>query len=317
VSSATPGGIASTLEVRVNKLLWEEVSSLHGRGPGDRVYVTRLADDGTVTLVFGDGVTGARPPTGTENITASYRVGIGSQGLVDAHQISLLMTRPLGLNTVVNPDASTGAADPEELADARQNAPLTVLTLDRIVSLQDFEDFARSFAGIGKARVARLWNGERQIVHLTVSGADGAAIPQSSALYQNLQRAIDAARNEDQTVRIDSYTPMSFDVEASVLVEAQYVADDVLAAVRSALIDRFSFATRAFAQAVMKSEVLAVMQSVAGVRAVDLDALFMTGMPDALNASLPARGAFWAQGTVRPAELITVRADGIVLEVMA
>jgi predicted phage baseplate assembly protein len=317
VSSPTPGGIASTLEVRVNKLLWQEVPSLHGRGPGDRVYVTRLADDGTVTVVFGDGVTGARPPTGTENITASYRVGIGAQGLVDAHQISLLLTRPLGLNTVVNPDASTGAADPEELADAGQNAPLTVLTLDRIVSLQDFEDFVRAFAGVGKARATSLWNGERQIVHVTVSGADGAAIPQSSALYQNLRRAIDSARHQDQPLQIDSYLPVSFDVSASILVEAQYVADDVFDAVRSALIDRFSFATRAFAQAVLKSEVLAVMQGVAGVRAVDLDALFVTGMPEALNASLPARGAFWDQGTIRPAELITIRADGISLEVMA
>ncbi len=317
VPAPTASGSASTLEVRVNKLLWQEVPSLYGRGPNDHVYTTRLADDETVTVVFGDGMTGARLPTGTENITASYRVGTGSDGLVGANQISLLMTRPLGLNTVANPQAPTGAADPDVLADARQNAPRTVLTLERIVSLQDYEDFARSFAGVGKVKVASLWNGERQIVHLTVAGFGGAAVPASSALYQNLRRAIDSARGDTGIVGIDSYRAVTFDLKPSIVVEPRYVADDVLDAVHTALIDAFSFERRALGQRVARSEVLAAIQDVEGVRAVDLDALHVTGTARSLRTVLPARPASWSQGIVVPAELITIRPEGIVLEVMA
>ena len=62
------------------------------------------------------------------------------------------------------------AADPESRDDARHNAPLTVLALDRIVSLQDYEDFAGAFSGIGKALATWTWDGERRAVFVTVAG---------------------------------------------------------------------------------------------------------------------------------------------------
>ena len=53
---------------------------------------------------------------------------------------------------------------------ARRNAPLTVLTLDRIVSLRDYEDFARAFGGIAKALATWTWDGQRQGIFVTVAG---------------------------------------------------------------------------------------------------------------------------------------------------
>jgi len=93
-----------------------------------------------------------RPATGQENVRASYRKGIGLGGLVKAEQLKLLMSRPLGLKDVTNPIEATGAADPESADEARRNAPLTVLTLDRIVSLRDYEDFCGPFPAS-----PRLW----------------------------------------------------------------------------------------------------------------------------------------------------------------
>lgn len=315
-SAATAVGSQTTLEVRVNNLLWEEVSSLYEQGPRDRVYITRAADDGTVTVEFGDGITGARLPTGTENVIATYRVGIGLDGLVDAEQISLLMSRPLGLKSVINPLASSGAADPEVLDEARRNAPLTVLTLERIVSLQDFEDFTRAFSGIGKVQATLLWNGERHMVHITGAGAKGAKISPASELYGNLMAAIDAARHADQAVRVDSYHSLSFNVTAKILVDGQYVGEDVIAAMKTVLVKAFSFEARGFGQAVMKSDVLAVMQGVEGVVAVDLDALYLDGQSSVLNDALPARRAHWDRGAIQPAELLIIHPEGMVLTEM-
>jgi hypothetical protein len=73
--------------------------------------VTQLDDDGKTTVIFGDGVQGARLPTGQANVTAKYRKGVGLGGLVKAGQLSQLMTRPLGVKSVVNPLASEGAED--------------------------------------------------------------------------------------------------------------------------------------------------------------------------------------------------------------
>ena len=65
MSAATASGAASTLEVRVNDLLWHEEPTLFGRGSQEHIYVTRTDDDGKTTIEFGDGVTGARLPSGS------------------------------------------------------------------------------------------------------------------------------------------------------------------------------------------------------------------------------------------------------------
>jgi hypothetical protein len=108
VSAPTPSGTESTVEVRVNDVKWQEVPSLYGLDERVRSYITRTDDDGKSTLIFGDGKSGARLPTGQENVLATYRTGIGMQGMVRAGQLSLLMTRPLGVKGVINPLAPTG-----------------------------------------------------------------------------------------------------------------------------------------------------------------------------------------------------------------
>jgi len=47
--------------------------------------------------MFGDGVDGARLPSGRENIVASYRSGIGTGGNLDAGQLTLLKTKSASL----------------------------------------------------------------------------------------------------------------------------------------------------------------------------------------------------------------------------
>ena len=61
------------------------------------MYITRSDEDGNTVLQFGDGVHGARLPTGQENVRATYRKGVGTGGNVKAGQLTTLLTRPLGL----------------------------------------------------------------------------------------------------------------------------------------------------------------------------------------------------------------------------
>src|SRR5438045_8961138 len=152
----TPAGAASTLVLRVNEGEWHETDSLAGLLPDDRNFITKIDDESKTMVIFGNGRQGARPPTGPENIAAVYRNGIGQSGNVKAGQISQLGTRPLGVKEVVNPLPSTGGADRDGRAQVRKNAPLGVLALDRLVSVQDYADYTSPFAGIGQAADAQL-----------------------------------------------------------------------------------------------------------------------------------------------------------------
>jgi predicted phage baseplate assembly protein len=309
-SAATPSGAVSSLQIRVNDLLWHEAPSLHGHGPDERIFVTRLGDDGKTTVQFGDGVTGARLPTGQENVRATYRKGIGRGGLVKAEQISLLLTRPLGVKSaggVINPLASAGADDAETLEDVRRNAPLTIMTLDRIVSLKDYEDFARAYAGIAKALATWTWNGQARGVFVTVAGPEGAEVKADSDLYKNLLNAMRLAGDPYVSLRVQSYAKAFFRLAARVKTHPDYLPEKVLAAVEQSLRERFTFDARQFGQPVALSEVVAVMRSAPGVVAVDVDKLYrfddtVAGLNALLPAAAPQAGD---KGTVA-AELLTL-----------
>ena len=313
VAAPTPSGAESTLEVRVSDVLWQEVPSLYGLTADSRSYVVRHDDDGKTTLIFGDGISGARLPTGQENIVATYRGGIGPQGEVDAGSLTLLLTRPLGIREARNPLPAGGAAAPEALDEARTNAPLTVMTLDRIVSLRDFEHFARAFAGIGKAQAVSLWDGEARLVHLTVAAANGEPLDPSSELFIALVRAINGACDPVQRVRIASFQPVLFNLAAKVLVDPRYTVATVVADVEAALHAAFGFNQRSFGQAVTAAEVVTVIQKVTGVIATDLDRLYRVTDPPGLHQVLPAATARWQDHDIQPARLLLLNPAGITL----
>jgi hypothetical protein len=62
---------------------------------------------------------------------------------------------------------------------------------------------------------------------------------------------------------------------------------------------------------VTAAEVLAVMQRVEGVIAVDLDALHFSTETPKRRERLPANIARWASGQILPAELLTLDPEGI------
>jgi predicted phage baseplate assembly protein len=311
-------GRRSTLEVRVDGLRWDEAPALFGHGPRERVYTLRRDDEGATAVQFGDGRTGARPPTGQENVTAAYRTGLGRDGNLDAGKLTLLTTRPLGVRGVTNVIPATGGTDPEELAQARTNAPVTVLTLGRIVSLSDYADFARGFEGIAKAYATWVWGPTSREILLTVAGSDGDAVPPTGPVHEKLTAAIAQAGDPHVPVTVVSYEPVSFSLRATIERDERLLAEDVLAAAQQALLDRFSFTARAFGQPVALSEALAVLHGVRGIVSVDVDSLF-TGPTAELQQLLPARVPLPGDdaATALPAQLLTIDLQPTDLEVLA
>lgn len=321
VSSAAPSGADSSLSIRVDGVKWRQMPSLYGLHPTDRAYILRRSDDGDTYIQFGDGATGARLPTGQENVTASYRSGIGFDGEVTAGSLTLLKKRPFGIKDVSNPLPASAADEPEKLEDARQNAPLTVLTLERIVSLQDFEDFARAYAGIGKARALPLWYGEQELVHISIASASGDEIADTSTLFRNLLAAIDQARDPLREVMLASFERRSFELDVRVLRNAAYRWEDIQVATQSALLKAFSFAKRRFGQPVTSAEIIEEIHAIDGVDALDIDKLYLlnaAGQQQGKDFSsvLPVASARTVNGGFLPTELLLINPSGITLTEM-
>lgn len=279
--SDAPRGAASTLEIRVDGVLWHEVDSLAGRGPRERVYTTSTADDGRTTVTFGDGIHGSRLPTGQENVRARYRVGIGKPGNVTAGRITQLITRPLGVSAVTNPLPAGGGTDPDGPGLARRNVPLAVSALDRLVSVPDYADFTCSRAGIGRAAAAELYDGARRVVHVTVAGVDDIEPAADSDLLRDLRASLAEYGDLRLPVDVAVRTRVLLVVAADVRVSPDYSWDLVEPRLRTALLARLGYPGRELGQPAHLSEVLAAAQAVPGVDSIDVTAF--TGVPGDLT----------------------------------
>jgi hypothetical protein len=327
VSSTTGTGIQSTLKVYVNQVLWQQVQSLHNQDARSQCYIVQTDEQGQTRIIFGDGIRGARLPSGQENVRATYRSGIGHVGEVKAGSLILLQNRPLGIRDVTNPLSAGGAADRDSFDMVRKNAPRTVLTLNHVVSLRDFENFARSFAGIGKAQASLIWTGEMRQIYITVADENGKAAPED--LCNHLRDAIVAAGNALQSVQVTSYDPDDgkFHLKAKVLVGDRYRFETVKPQIQQALSHAFSFRQREFGQGVAASQVIQIIQAVEGVVAVDLDALYLSppnrtnqttqaSQSNPLESFLVAGLGRWEDGKAKPAQILLLNSteQGTVLE---
>jgi hypothetical protein len=273
VQSPTPSGRLTTLQVTANGVAWREVPSLYQQGPSARVFATLNQVAGNTDILVGDGVEGATLPTGQNNIHASYRIGSGLSGNVGSGSITTLMDRPLGVSGVNNPQAATGGQDAQSVDDIRANAPLSVLTLGRAVSITDYQNYARSFAGIAKAYAIWIPSGPGRGVFITVAAAGGSALPPGNPTLDNLITSLHSYGNPLIPMHVQSFLETLFSLSADIKYDPAYDADAVKQNVEQTLRQSYSFNARTFGQGVSVDEIAAFIQAVPGVIAVNVTGL--------------------------------------------
>ena len=273
VQAPTPTGRQSTLVVRANNMAWTEVPTLYNQPPTTQVFSVLNQSDQTTDVIFGDNVEGATLPTGQNNIQATYRTGSGLAGNVAAGSVTTLIDRPTGVSGVSNPDTATGGQDPQSIDGIRAYAPQSVLTLGRVVSIEDYQNYANTFAGIAKANAIWIPSGPGRGVFLTVAAAGGVALPQGNPTLANLVTSLQNYGNPLVPILAYSFLETIFSLSADLKYDPAYVKDDVKAAVRQMLVQNYSFNSRNFGQGVSSDEIAADIQSVPGVIAVNVKGL--------------------------------------------
>jgi hypothetical protein len=221
------GSATSTLQIHVDGVLWREVRTFFGYGPEDTVYTARHDDEQDTIVTFGDGVRGARLPSGVKNVVASYRFGAGAAG-PPAASIAQLARAVKGLRGVRAPVAASPGKDPDRPEELRTNAPRAALLFGRAVSSAEFEALAREHPGVVQARAEWLWL-EAQMqagvaVHY-VGAADAAAIA----------AALRAQADPTVPIEVTRAAPIPATASIAVEVDPRFAPDAVAAAVTAHL----------------------------------------------------------------------------------
>jgi uncharacterized phage protein gp47/JayE len=279
--------VESTLLVAVNGVRWEQRPALVGSQADERVFTTVEDDAGTTEVVFGDGIEGARPPTGRDNIHARYRKGLGVSGNVASGGIAKLIDNLAGVQKVTNPQRTSGGVDREGPDAIRVNAPASIQTFGRVVSAGDFAAFALGYPGIGKARAvwqirdpATHWPLAHPYVQLTVASPTGDIDP-NDPLLGRLRAFLDGRRDPNVSLRIQPADRVPIELAVTVGLADHVGRQATLAAARGILNPGigpsgdpgfFSFARLGFGDSVHLSAVYALLQGVDGVRSVRVTA---------------------------------------------
>lgn len=320
------------LQLRVASVLWQQVESLFGRGPNEQVYIVRELADGRSAVQFGDGLSGARLPSGVGNVRVQMRSGQGACGLPEGSDKPTAAQRLTGFDALSLLEPAIEGAAPEPAAKARQAAPLLMQSLGRIVSLADFEAEALSLAGVLKARASWQLLDGAPLLMLALLLASGQAAD-AAAAEQALRRAL-AARGPARwplSVRIGELLPVR--LALTVATEPTRHPDELRAAIAAALgvlaaeagaaepaADEsqdepglLHWRQRQFGEGLHGSQVLAAVQRVSGVRWLRLDGL--QAATDT-NPPVPARDGL-PQLRAAAHQLLGLRPAGLSLQFVA
>lgn len=221
--------VEAVLSVYVNGLKWTQVASFYEQSQVATVYVISLDTQSNATITFGDGVNGARLPSGAGNVRASYSYGAGAASPPAGRLTTILKPQP-NLAAVQNPIAVSGGADAQAAAGVKQNAPASVFTFGRAISALDYQVIAAQAVGVSQAQSVWSFNNQSQRTTVTIYVAGGEPTPASSAAAQAAaQAALAGAEDPNRPVNVVPAEPILLAISATLVVDDNRVLSDVLA----------------------------------------------------------------------------------------
>jgi hypothetical protein len=230
-------------------------------------YVIEVDEDDRATIVFGDGDFGAIPPKGAE-IKATYRVGGGAQGNVSKESITTIVEAPqlalIGAK-VTNPEPATGGANRESIERAVMHAPQVFRSLNRAVTLEDYEALALELKGVGKVRAEPA---SFNTVILYIAPEGGGYV--SDVLKKDLLAHFEDKRPVSTIIKIEDVDYVNIYVAAEVDVERYYSRNDIEEQVVKAGAELLAFENVEFAQVLYLSKFYETIEAIEGVQGVNI-----------------------------------------------
>lgn len=294
-----PAGVRCALDIIVAGRTWQQVSNINDSGPEDAHYLVRMKEDGTLSLIFGDGIRGRRLPTGNNNVRIIHKIGVGLSGNLAAMSLEK-ETKPHHLvDKIIQPIATAGGNDMEAAESMRDNAPASVLTLERAVSLSDFTHLTMSNSSVWQARAFRVQpgRGRKEQIQVAVVPSGGGSL---GSLQQDLAAFLASHALPAVQIAIIPFQSLIFDLNVTLrVVTEQFDADFVAQEVKQSLLDSFSLQQRKLGEPLYRSELFQAIEAVQGVANCQCE-IVDSGFKDASGApAIPAQIASGTNGAIK------------------
>lgn len=147
---------------------WERVSNFIDSDVSSKQYMIEVTDNDYVKVMFGSGYSGMIPPIYDNGISANYRIGGGIIGNVSLESITEIQSKPAVIIDTMNVEQVQIGKDKETIEEAKIHAPLSLRTLWRAVTLEDYENLLVQEFTSDIVRVKAIAEEDRYTVSLYV-----------------------------------------------------------------------------------------------------------------------------------------------------
>lgn len=135
---------------------WVLVTNFLESSATDKVYRIFTDENDRTTVQFGDGVKGKIPESGVGNIQFNYRVGGGVTGnQVGPDKLTRFDQQYQFVDSVTNPLRPSGGKEKETIDEAKENAPASLISMERAVRHDDYVIQAKLVSGVADASATR------------------------------------------------------------------------------------------------------------------------------------------------------------------
>lgn len=250
---------------------WERVINLFDSRPDSRHFMTTIDEEGRTIIIFGNGVTGMKPPFDC-TVASTFRHGGGTFGNQQAGRINhLIDTLVDGIASVVNLEDATGGEDAEDMETSKEIAPKQYRSGGNIVTRQDCEDYALTLGGIVQAKCIETFN-QNNDVNLYV--ADQFYEPLTQARIDYIREEIQKVIIMNQTVNVFTAEYKEYNLDLTVYIHDNFLQSDVHLGVENTLRDFLLPEKFQFGETVYLSKLIERTFYIAGVRNVVINEPF-------------------------------------------
>jgi len=256
-------GVRADIHVIVDGETWTQVSRFNQSRAADLHYVVRMTEEGYLRILFGDGINGRRLPTAENNVRIAWRMGSGTAGNLKAGTLKKLAHPHPRVEAIEQPFSCAGGNDMESVTSLRRNAPASLLTMERAVSVNDFALLAQSQSSVWSARAEQC--GER-VVRVIVVLADGGKLSEHLSLSEDIKAFLLSRAIPGAQVILEDYVSEALSLDITLGIDSKrFDMSAVIAEVRKTLLQRFTLKNRAIGAPVYLSDIYQCVEAVRGI----------------------------------------------------
>lgn len=278
--------VHNSIYLTINGTPWERQETLGRSEPSDTHYIIEVTTDRLAYVRFGDDFNGAIPEPGLI-VLASYYNTLGTGGNVDANTIKT-STFDFGATgatidnpQITNPLPATGGTGYESRDRIVRSAPLSLRTLDRAVTRQDYIDITKLAPGVDKATLHYECG---KYIDIYIS-PNGGGIAQTALLLSTFNW-VSERKMVTTFIRIvpagESYIHIEIDATAKFRRDPIVTKQDII----NALIARYNYAASDVNRKVRTSDVIALVDNLDKVDFLDLVKIYLIPYMRPLNSNI-------------------------------